>query len=344
MSDKKLATSKFTLTVKVGAILVLLLLLLVIFLFYMALRGTKPDLGYTAGACIVFTFTALPLYSILSLAKIEVYEDYLILKKIFGFKSEKIFKTNISHWGEKTIPTQDGKYYTLRLYLNNKYIDISQEEYKNYHDLKRHLIVGITDTSEQRQKKFNRNQLIIATTVISIFILLFWALWVYSFIKPADIVTKPDTLSITDVITNKPSIYSNKSSHSIDIKLQTFPDYIFKVEGNSYQAMAAKNFVNDIEPFDTIQVRVKKEQFVDKEREINDTTNFWAKDETETLFVYEVSNKKYTYLSIENYNKEAIADEKFDIFFFLISLLNTIIGSIYLIKIWKRGSLYPAKK
>lgn len=342
MSDKKLATSKFTLTVKVGGVLVLLLLLLVFFLLYMALSGTKPDLTYTVGACIVFAFVALPLYSILSLAKIEVYENYLVIKKVFGTTSKRIFKTDISHWAEKTIPTQDGKYCALRLYLNNKHIDISQEECKNYHELKKYIIVGIKDTSEERQKKFNRNQLIIATTIIVIFTLLIWAFWIFILTKPANVVTKTDTLLITDIITNKPSIYSNKSSHSIDIKLQTFPDYIFKVEGDSYTAMYANSFINDIEPYDTIQVRVSREQFVDKEREINDTTNFWAKDEIETLSVYEVSNRKYTYLSIENYNQEAITEKEYTKYFGIFPLILTIFGSIHLIKIWKRGSIHPA--
>ncbi len=174
MSDKKLASSKYTFTVNALFLLTPVLLCLELLLFYLVFKGDKLSGFYIFIACHLLVINALFLYKILKLKQIEVYKHYFTVRKIFIPTPKKIFKSDILHYAEQLNITKFRVYRTIRFYLNGTHIDISEAEYENYTKIKSNLIRGISCTTKLPVKKYNWNRFIISTSLLIFVVAIVW--------------------------------------------------------------------------------------------------------------------------------------------------------------------------
>lgn len=328
MENKPIITSKFSATLKIGLAISIAILGLIIYLYYLAFAESKPDFGFFIIASFLGAIILIPLYRLFTRDKIDVYKDYFILKKVFRYRSEKVFFSEITHWAEKFIETKNGGYRTLRLYTNSKEINISQEEYKNYKQLKQYLTQGKPNTSKQRQKKYKQNQFTILVVFASVFVTLFWLGWAYAISQPPNTINKQETTLINDVLSGKPDINNiAKGGSYIILPLKSYPKYEFRIDGLTRSAIAKEVF-----PSDSIHIRVETNAFEEIKKEIADTSSFWRKSTPFIILVYSVKSSNYTYQSIEDYNQFANQDNKLTVYFVFIPILLTILAVVSIAK------------
>lgn len=175
MSEKKLATSKFSFGFDVGFVLTPFLLCLVILFSYLSFKKSKPDVDYLVITTFFLIITSWQLYKILRAKRIVVYKGYFTVRNVFGSTPKKFTKSDILHYAIKSISSRYIEpYATLRLYLKDKHIDISEKNYDNYGELKNLLTRGVVNTTEQRIKKQRLYGLIGGTFLLIFVITIVW--------------------------------------------------------------------------------------------------------------------------------------------------------------------------
>lgn len=302
-------------------------------LILISLNEEYPQiLGLIIGGILGIIGT-LSIYSIYKLDKLFIFKEYLEIKSIFGNTKRIIHLDKIITWTEIE---KRNKYLTwtdLTLYTEQNKYKFTSSYYNNYTEIKNVLVKGKPRDSQKQNNWQRRNNFYYAIG-FSILGSLFLYGAVRQFQKKDIEINSSQLQTITDKIISEPTIYKgSKGSRSIKIKLNSFPTFRFEISGYGYQACYAGDYIENVKLGDTIKLDILKDQYkmkLSKEKPLG----FWDKSiNYSQISVYGLRFKNYTYLDLNDYNKEIRNQSPFGIWVFGIMGLGFILFGIYTFKL-----------
>lgn len=336
MHKSPIVTSKFKNVVRWGTLLSLLFLALTIVLFYLSITNEGIDSGYFALAAFISLFLIFIFNHLLRLKKIKVYDSYVTFKHILGYKTEKLFFSDIVQWGEKQVDTEKGGYRTLRVYSPSKNFTISEENYENYWQLKEYITQNKPDISNQRQIKYSKNQFKFIVILGVVSSLLLWAGYLYYLTSPhePDVINETELIEITDIITNRPKTdFEGKNSKFLYFNLQSYPLHSFRVKDYAYNVMAIDAFFRDVYIGDSISIKILKEE--NPSLPIKKEESIWKTYPSYEVRIYELKilkfGEEYIYLSLDKRNEEAASEGGSEIILLIIASIISILAVVGII-------------
>jgi hypothetical protein len=274
------------------------------------------------------------LFCIYSFDTILIYSDHVVIRSIFGNIKKIIYIQDITIWTEVEKENKHLKWKELAIYTTQTKYQLNSSIYTNYPQLKTALILGKPRDLQKQDRRSRRNNLYLAvglTIVGGLF--LYSASLIYS---RGDVEINSSQLqTITDTITSTAEIgkSSKKSSRSIHIKLKSFPAFNFNISGNAYYAMRTNDYIANVKVGDMITLSIMKDDYqmkLTKEKPLG----FWDKTVNySSIYVYELLDRKNTYLSLQGYNKESKSDSGLRLpFVFVLGLpgLGMLVLAFYL--------------
>ncbi|MEN2488033.1 hypothetical protein AAYQ05_09570 [Flavobacterium sp. B11] len=235
------------------------------------------------------------------------------LDEIDGW-TEKQYKGKFENWEEIIV-----------YFKNGEKIKISSDYFENYFEIK-HKIALIKNRDTQKEelieKRINK-KLAIAFFIISL--LLFY--WAYNALHVEDIKSN-DIFVLKDRTSERIKLTRGKHK-SIEIKLEMYPDLIFRISGNdAMKATYVKKLIEEIKIGDSIFVGINKSDYRQKLIKVDSLTFGDKYFFNENINVESVKSAKSDYLSLSDNNLSKSENKSwnfgwffaFGIFFLLMSI------------------------
>jgi hypothetical protein len=280
--------------------------------YYLTSAALKEPYPQITGIILGSFFGLIGIFSLFCIYYFDtilIYSDHVLIQSIFGNTKKVIFLKDIESWTEVEKENKHSKWKELVIYTKQTKYQLSSAIYANYPQLKSALVSGKPRDFQKQDRRSRKNNLYlaIALSIVGGFFL-YSAFLIYS---REDAEVKYSQLqTITDTITNTAEIKkgSKRNSRSIQIRLKSFPSFNFNIRGNAYYAMHANNYVANIKVGDIIRLSIMKDEYqmkLTKEKPLG----FWDKTiNYSSIYVYELLDRKNTYLSLQEYNQESKND------------------------------------
>lgn len=269
------------------------------------------------------------------LGPLLLYSDRIIKYSIFRMPVKTIFLDEITSWEEVENESESGtRQITIR--AQSKKIKITSWE-NGYEDLKKYLTNTTTinpcvvDNTANKKIRQDRDSNWINR--IGFFVLIALCSWMayaglHAYFYPND---ELDNLAISEIVgvaSATPEIHIGaKSSRYITIKLKGYPDYTFSISSTGFDA-TAKNDLHFIQSDDSVFLSISESDYkkkITKEKALT----FWDKiNSSKVIWVCELYDEKYGYLTLENYKIAKIEDGKWGIYI-AIPFIGAILWAIW---------------
>ena len=271
----------------------------------------------------------LILYFLISIKTYTIINNKLIITS-FG-RTQKTYNLNEAKcWTEDQVKGKYGTYENLTLHFKSgEKIKLSSDTYDNYFEIKIELTKNKERNLKLEESNLNKAGLIgcIILTTIGILSLI----GAYNELQIKDIDNK-DIIVFGDK-TSGSIQYINRKQDYILIKLESYPDFDFRIQGKDLKATFVEDLMNEIKTGDSIFLGIDKTAYRTK---IIKTDSLPFSEQyffNETIGVTSVHSKKNDYLKLSEVNAIR-ADDKYWGFgvFGMFGLLFALPG-IYGIKI-----------
>lgn len=102
---------------------------------------------------LIVIFLTLLSVAILFSKKIEVYNDYILYKGLFGYK-RRILRTDITHYEQTSFINRIGEnMLNVKIYYSDKSISIGNKQYSNYSELRETLTKKLPNKSGNKYQE-----------------------------------------------------------------------------------------------------------------------------------------------------------------------------------------------
>jgi hypothetical protein len=220
--------------------------------------------------------------------------DYRIKSKSFLIEEITNFECH-HHVGEYGLYSYD----ELTIYLRQEKIKLYSNAFNNFEDLKKILTDNKKEGKPDDAKKTIWGFLILLAICLPV------SYWVIgSFLNPdSDLVNRNDLTEVTGTLKFKPeTMREGKYEKKIELNLVEYPDFNFKIGSIAFDVTSISNFLFDVNQGDTVMLYITKDDFNKKLKELIPMT-FWEKHlHHEMVDIYELRNKNYQYLTLDDYN------------------------------------------
>lgn len=301
--------------------------------FFMSIAPPYWQLTEGIGSIILAVFGLTCLAIILRFDTLYLDGDTLIIKSILGYRKRTIPLNTIIAWAEIEHVNKAQLNRTLTLFTASGKYQLSTYIYGNYDLLKAMLTHGVKRDKVREKAMQRRGTLAVAFCILVMGMFLTGvALVAYNGTNPPPPYPMLNRLSGT--ITNHAEISKGaKGSRSVHIRLLEYPDFDFIITGYMYGAMHVENYVDGVQPLDTLELQLGYDEMQMKLTHQKEP-DFWAKHfDYFRIPVYGLQDKKHLYLSPADYSD---ADNDNTIAVIIFALLGASIAGVALYVIVRR--------
>jgi len=284
-----------------GVLFIALILIAISTIYYVFKLGLSKELiqQNIFIEIIVCFFLIAIFYCFYSSPKIIIYKDKFILVRFLGLLKKVYYFDNLDGWAKRIVENKYGHYYILYLFEKNKVIETISSGY--YDDF--YFFESIVSKTSKREKNWEKNKANEVTRknalgflIVGIIILFLPLIWINK--KPY---LREQLILIKGTLSEEIEIKKgSKGSRSIVIKLNEYPNNIFRIDNLANKETFSKKLLENCTIHDSLFLFT--ESLVDKKTE-KITIDF---ESTEILELYD---KNYCYLSLSNYNKVHTSNE-----------------------------------
>ena len=254
--------------------------------------------------CLVFFILSLIisgfiLFNLFSIKNYSVTKNKLIQSSFLKKEKKVYLLDNIENWTEKQKKSRSEEWEEIILYFKNgETTKISSEYFENYLEIKNEVTKDKkrnTELEELIEKRTGKKIAIICLIISSLFFYGAYNALQIENIKNRDIIVFGDKTS------EEIKFISGKYS-SIEIKLETYPGLIFKIQGDALKATNYKNLIKDIKTGDSIFIGIYKTKYRTKLIKV-DSLSFTDKYfPNEYVNVESIKTLKNNYLKLTDNN------------------------------------------
>ncbi len=255
-------------------------------------------------------------------------ENELIELPSFLKNEKKVYNLDeIDGWTEKQYKGKFENWEEIIVYFKNgEKIKIASDYFDNYFEIKDKIaLIKNRDTQKEEliEKRINKKLAIIFFIVSLLFFY-----WAYKALQVEDIKSN-DIFVVKDKTSERIKLTKGKHK-SIEIKLEMYPDLIFRIGGNdAMKATFVKNLIEEVKVGDSIFVGIHKSDYRQKLIKIDSLTFGDKYFFNENISVESVKSVKSDYLSLSDNNLSKSENKSwnfgwffgFGIFFLLMSIL-----------------------
>lgn len=312
------------------------MLLFCYYLISASLDHEYPQIiGLIAGAILGF-FGVISLVLLLNLDKLELETDKL--KVISPFKSPKktIYISEIKSFNEIEKNSATGKEKCLTIFTDRFRYKISSSTYTNYEQLKATLTkdkfrnTHSEEVWEYKMKNYSGwAQIVFGLMIIAGII--------YSDNFNEKEINSNKLTTINGTISNELKISKRKSKRWIDLKVEEYPGFTFKLNGDNFHASNSKSFVAKVKKGDKIELDILIDAYQKKLIKSKELS-FWEKGVNyELIQIFGLRDHHKTYLKLTDINNELKSSSHFYSFilFLSIGIAITVSGVKFIIKNFK---------
>jgi hypothetical protein len=302
--------------------------------YYLTSKSLESEYPQIAGLVLGLFFGAFGLISIFSIWQLKKYDfdgDKLIVKSIFNTPKKVIYVRDIKSYNEIEKENKSGKWNDLTIFTDRQKEKISSSTISNYQQLKRALTKGIQrDEYSESLWSYKVNKRFGIGFIIIGLLFSIGMLKVYS---KKDLEILPEQLTtIKATITETPEIERRKSSRWINLKLEEYPKFNFKISGIRYHAANSNEIVAEIKANDQIELDILKDTYDKKISQAKDLTFIDKTVNYNQITVNGLRKEGKIFLLLENINKEQKEDSTGYGFWILFTVgIGITLTGIYLI-------------
>jgi hypothetical protein len=265
------------------------------------LRGPYWQFWPLAGGVFLLAISAALLWGLFSLQRVTIYKDKVELHTIFGSLKNEYYLSDITDYMEVEKSEKGNKWQELSLFTNRGSFTLSSKHYSNYQQLKSSLTHGKAEDAERKKQRLRDKQLLTALAAGLVACVLFYVAW-QQYMGTAPVKTS-DLRQFSGVITNQAEISrGSKGARWVTIYLKEYPGFKFEVTSKAIHAFDKSGYVSYVTTGDTLTLSVNADEYqmkLSKEKE----PSFEIKHNGySTIEVYELSDARYTYMSLDTYN------------------------------------------
>jgi len=254
----------------------------------------------------IFAIIAISgLVGMLRFDRIEIDGTQLSVYSIAGKKKQELYLPSVTSWAETINESKGNITKTFTLYSEASQYTFKSVYYKNYEELKAAIMpYGVRDSVLEARIKA-KGQRRFGTIMLTLGLcLIIGSGWLY--IAKSKTVLPAQTGIVGDLLGNTPEIQTgSKGAKSIRIRLQHYPDFVFRISGDIYRATDAAAYVSDLHMGDSIFITLDKGAYERKFLHRYPMTfedKYW---DYSHIQAYGIATRSRSYLSLDDYNKNA---------------------------------------
>lgn len=280
---------------------------------------------YLIGSIFFIAFAFLIIREIYKSPKIIVHSDKVELLRIFNTKTDIIELQNIQSWLNRKKKSKNGDYEILYLVLNDfSRLKIKSYNYSNFYQLEQKL-TNKKPINTELEKELNlkeNKQYSIAFILIGLIFLFITAKYYES-----KELSSSDISIVKGHLSEPLKIERGRRSKTLIIKLSEFPEFNFRVGGMVLSETYYDDLMKDFDRGQALEFAVEKDVY-DKKITKKTKLTFWDLIfHYDKIYVVEIIDNDFKYLSLEDYNKAHNTNNKWILGFFgLLGSLLTIGG------------------
>jgi len=247
----------------------------------------------------------------------------------FG-RSQKTYNLNeLISWTKADVKGKYGRYEIFTLHFKSgEKIKLSSDTYDNYFEIK----IELTKNKQRNLKleELNRNKAGLIAFIVFTLIGILCFIGAYDKLQNKDLDDK-DIIAFGDK-TSGSIQYFNRKHDYILIKLESYPDFDFRIQGKDLKATFVEELINEIKTGDSIFLGIDKTEYrtkIIKTDSLSFPDNYFF---NETISVKSVHSKKNDYLKLSEVNAIRADDKYWDFGIFGVFGLIFMLTGIYGIK------------
>lgn len=237
--------------------------------------------------------------------KLTIDGEKLEVRSLLGYVKKEIYLDEIIRWTEIDKKNKYVTWTDLVIFTAGTKYKITSTCYKNYDSLKRALVKqNLRDTvGEKAWERRNELYYSAGSGIIGLF---FLVAAIHSYSKRDEVVLPEQIHVMAGVVSNELRIgRGSKGARFLKIQLAGYPGYTFEVSGDAYRASYALDFVERVKWGDSVFIGIDKDMYRKKftrEQPLASEDRFM---DMQLVFVMELRDKEYDYLSLADYNEES---------------------------------------
>ncbi len=282
---------------------------------------------YLIGSIFFIVLAFLILCEIYKSPKIIIHSDKVELVRIFNTKTDIIELRNIQSWLNRKKKSKNGAYEILYLVLNDfSRLKIKSYNYSNFYQLKQKLTNKKPVNLElEKQLNIKENKQYSFVFILIGIICLFITAKSYNNKK----LSSSDISIVKGHLSEPLKIERRRSSKTLVIKLNEFPEFNFRVSGMALSETYYDDLMKDFNRGQKLEFAVEREVY-DKKISKKTKLKFWDLIfHYDKIHVVEIIDNDFKYLSLEDYNRVHSTNNNWIIVFFgLLGLLLTTGGIV----------------
>lgn len=206
-------------------------------------------------------FASASIYYLVKNEVISIEGDLLKQESFFGLKKSTY---NLSKLKSYTEIAKENKYIKWEeldlLFLNGKVrITSSNLKLNEYYKIKNYLTNGIERNHSEETNWASKN-----SRNLGIGFVMVWSLFFLLFVNQDEqsyrIIDDSTTIQVRGTISQNPKINSSRrNKQKLDIKLNEYPDFVFKLKGQELKALQKDLFLTEVSKGDKLTLRIWKE-------------------------------------------------------------------------------------
>lgn len=278
---------------------------------------------------VLFLVIALLIFYFLISIKTYIVTNNKLIVSSFGRRQKTYHLNELKSWTEIQVKGKYDRSETLKLHFKTgEKVRVSSNVYDNYFELKRELTKN--KKRDLKLEELNQNKAFLVTFIIFVSVGILCFIGAYDKLQNKDLDDKD--ITVFGDKTYGSIKYINSKHDYILIKLESYPDFDFRIQGKDLKATFAEELVNELKTGDSIFLGIDKTEYrtkIIKTDSLSFPDNYFF---NETISVKSVHSKKNDYLKLSEVNAIRADDKYWDFgIFSFFGLLLTFPG-IYGIK------------
>ena len=336
-------TGNLTVTSKLKISTVLILCLggigALVLCYYLTATSLKSEYPQIAGLILGTLFGFFGIACLIALFKLDLLEldnEKLIIKSILNYPKKTIFLSEITSFNEIEKENKSGKWKDLTIFTPHSKYKISSSIVSNYSEFKSILTKGKSRNIHSEKLWQYKTTKYFGLAFVILGPLFLMGMWNRYNDKDQEIQSYQLT-TIVGTVHYELKTDRDKSSRSINIEIEEYPGFRFKLDGNSFHASNSDSLLSFVNKGAKIEIDILTDIYQKKLAKTKEPS-FWDKTVNYNFIgIYGLRDKARSYLSLTDFNREYKEDSTSWGFWIFVLVGVGITGSgIYLLTMIKR--------